>query len=171
MLHLLGMLLLTLCWSGLITSAACYQIIGQKKQYLATAYTITLALTLAMTVLYTLFLLSSPVSAQERPSYALPQVQPQNVVRGVYWSQVDKYHIYVKDVNGYIDSIELYQGTVINPTGITLVPGMALVIYGEARDRVFFAHQIDTIYGYAVPIPRNPWIPQPIPYPPGRGYR
>ncbi len=39
-------------------------------------------------------------------------------------------HLQVRDEQGYVDNVQLHQGTIINPTGITLEPGMVVSILG-----------------------------------------
>jgi len=47
------------------------------------------------------------------------------------------------DDKGYTDHITLHQGTIINPTGIRLVEGMHITVYGNADGPTFQANQID----------------------------
>ena len=63
------------------------------------------------------------------------------------------WNITVRDVNGYADSVELHQGTIINPTGLTLEPGMNVTIDGYADGPNFNAMEIDAPYQYEGPPP------------------
>ncbi len=66
----------------------------------------------------------------------------------------------LRDDRGHVDNVRLHQGTVINPTGLTLASGMSVTIYGHNRGSVFAANEIDTPYHerYAVyPVPVYPY--------------
>jgi hypothetical protein len=63
------------------------------------------------------------------------------------------WNISVHDANGYTDSVQLEQGTIINPTGLTLEPGMNVTIDGYADGPNFDALEIDTPYQYQGPAP------------------
>jgi hypothetical protein len=63
------------------------------------------------------------------------------------------WNITVADANGYADSVALHQGTIINPTGLTLEPGMQVTIDGYADGPNFDALEIDTPYQYQGPAP------------------
>ena len=41
-----------------------------------------------------------------------------------------KYHLTVLDQRGIVDSVDLHQGTVINPTGLSLATGMSVTVLG-----------------------------------------
>lgn len=75
------------------------------------------------------------------------QIQGQIVAINGTWN------ITVHDANGYADSVELHQGTVINPTGLTLEPGMSVTIDGYPDGPNFDAMEIDTPYQYQGPAP------------------
>src|SRR5579883_2844719 len=101
----------------------------------------------AVNVLAVLALLSVPVAAraQGMPSYAHPDSEK---ITGTVTSFDGRYGLQVRDDRGFIDSVQLHQGTVINPTGLTLAPGMKVTIYGAAHGRHFDAAEIDTPYHY-----------------------
>jgi hypothetical protein len=63
------------------------------------------------------------------------------------------WNISVADANGYTDSVALEQGTIINPTGLTLEPGMNVTIDGYPDGSNFDATEIDTPYQYQGPSP------------------
>ena len=72
-------------------------------------------------------------SAQYDPSYTTNDQGDQNQqIQGTVSAINGTWNITVADANGYSDSIELRQGTVINPTGLTLEPGMNVTIDGYA---------------------------------------
>jgi hypothetical protein len=115
----------------------------------------------AVNLLAVLALLSVPVAAQAQgmPSYAHPDNEK---ITGTVTSFDGRYHLQVRDDRGFIDNVQLHQGTVINPTGLTLAPGMKVTIYGAARGRHFDAAEIDTPYHYVSAVPVYPY---PYPYP------
>jgi hypothetical protein len=103
--------------------------------------------------------------AQDLPSYARPAPYNQDqAVRGRIDSIDGTFHITVRDERGYLNSVELHQGTIINPTGLTLAPGMSVTILGYGQGNTFFANEIDTPYTYAGP------VPAPVYYGPGWWY-
>ncbi len=69
------------------------------------------------------------------------------------------YTMYVRDQGGYLDRVQLHQGTIINPTGIRLEGGMRVTVYGYPEGEVFVADEIDTPYHY------RPHYPNAYPYP------
>jgi hypothetical protein len=90
-------------------------------------------------------------SAQDVPSYATAGADQQ--IHGTISSINDTWNITVADANGYSDSVELHQGTIINPTGLTLEAGMNVTIDGYADGSNFDATEIDTPYQYDGPAP------------------
>jgi hypothetical protein len=58
-------------------------------------------------------------------------------------------NVSVRDDKGYLDSVELHRGTIINPTGLTLAAGMRVKILGYNAGTVFEANEIDVPYRYA----------------------
>lgn len=89
--------------------------------------------------------------AQEAPSYADGGANQQ--IHGTIYSINGTWNISVADANGYKDSVELQQGTIINPTGLTLEPGMNVTIDGFPNGSTFDAIEIDTPYQYQGPPP------------------
>jgi hypothetical protein len=70
------------------------------------------------------------------------------------------YTIQVKDEKGYVDNVQMHQGTIINPTGLTLAPGMVVSIMGYNAGSYFAANQIDTPYTFYAGYPYysgHPW--------------
>jgi hypothetical protein len=78
---------------------------------------------------------------------------PANEIQGTISSIDGTWNISVNDANGYRDNVELHQGTIINPTGLTLEPGMNVTIDGYADGPAFDAMEIDTPYQYQGPAP------------------
>jgi hypothetical protein len=90
--------------------------------------------------------LAAPLSAraQDIPSYA--QQAPDEQIRGYVESFDGGYNLAVRDERGFIDNVQLHDGTIINPTGVTLEPGMVVSIVGENDGDFLSANEIDTPY-------------------------
>jgi len=82
---------------------------------------------------------------QDRPSYASPG---EDSVHGRIISFDGQYNLSVRDDNGYVDHVQLHQGTIINPTGLTLHPGMVVTILGVNSGSTLAANEVDTPYIY-----------------------
>jgi len=94
------------------------------------------------------------VSAQELPSYAQPVAASNDeVIHGRIASVDGAFTISVFDDRGFTDNVELHDGTIINPTGLALSPGMSVTIAGFNAGAVFDANEIDTPYSYSGPPP------------------
>ena len=63
------------------------------------------------------------------PLGASAQAEDQQI-QGTVQSINSTFNITVLDSNGNLDNVELHQGTVINPTGLTLAPGMNVTVDG-----------------------------------------
>jgi hypothetical protein len=105
---------------------------------------------------------AGPAAAQQAPSYATAPpsyatAQTDETIRGTIRSINGQYNISVRDERGFIDNVSLHQGTIINPTGLTLAPGQRVTILGHADGRTFAANEIDTPYLAAVPVPVYPY--------------
>ncbi|MGD0052513.1 MAG: hypothetical protein ABSD03_11985 [Vulcanimicrobiaceae bacterium] len=116
-----------------------------------------LAATLAASVALAVPLVAS---AQTAPSYAEvpPYASHEDQIQGRIASFDGAYALRVNDNRGFVDNVQLHQGTVINPTGLTLRPGMSVTILGHPQGNVFAANEIDTPYTYLV------GYPYPYPY-------
>ena len=90
-------------------------------------------------------------SAQDAPMYAMTGSDQQ--IQGRILAINGTWNLTVADASGYTDSIELHQGTVINPLGLTLAPGMRVTIDGYPDGQNFDAMEIDTPYQYQGPPP------------------
>ena len=92
--------------------------------------------------------------AQDVPSYAHPEAPPplpsyakhDEVLRGRISAINGKYNVSVRDDRGYVDNISLHDGTVINPRGFRLAPGVIVTVYGHTSGSTFNADEIDTPY-------------------------
>jgi hypothetical protein len=107
-------------------------------------------------------------SAQDVPSYAQPDAPPPQYadagqqpsyatqdqqIHGRVISFDGGYALQVRDDQGYIDNVQLHQGTVINPTGLTLASGMVVSINGFNQGSFFSANEIDTPYTFYGAVP------------------
>jgi hypothetical protein len=88
---------------------------------------------------------------QPLPSYAQPNNEQR--ISGRITAINGTYNISLLDDKGYVDSVQLHHGTIINPTGLTLAVGMHVTIIGYNAGSVFEANEIDTAYNYAGPPP------------------
>lgn len=105
--------------------------------------------------------LPSLASAQDKPSYA---TSDEDTVHGRIVSVDDQYNVSVRDDKGYVDHVRLHQGTIINPTGLSLHAGMTVTVLGFNSGNVLAANEIDTPYNY---VPGYAYGPA---YPYGYGY-
>jgi hypothetical protein len=107
------------------------------------------------------------------PSYARPDVTTgEDVVHGRVISFDGAYTMQVADERGYVDSVQLHKGTIINPTGLTLAPGMMVTIRGVNNGSALVANQIDTPYTAFAAYPAYPYYGYPYyGYPYGFGPR
>ncbi|MFY9664304.1 MAG: hypothetical protein WAK19_07605, partial [Candidatus Cybelea sp.] len=85
---------------------------------------------------------------QQGPSYALPPPTYANrpSIKGTISGFDGQWTVYMHDQKGYTDHITLHQGTIINPTGIKLLEGMKVTIYGQADGSTFQADRVDVAY-------------------------
>jgi hypothetical protein len=102
-------------------------------------------------------IVTTPLAAfsQEVPSYALSaQGGPADEqIRGRITSFDGAYALTVSDERGFVDNVDLHDGTIINPTGLTLAPGMVVSILGYNDGPAFSANEIDTPYSYDSGVP------------------
>jgi hypothetical protein len=104
--------------------------------------------------------IAAPIAtmAQDLPSYAQGSDDAQ--IRGRIASFDGAYALSVRDDQGYLDNVQLHEGTIINPTGLTLAPGMVVSILGYNQGPYFSANEIDTPYTYDGGVPYyagHPW--------------
>jgi hypothetical protein len=98
------------------------------------------------------------VAQLSTPSYATRE----EVIRGTISGFNGAYTMYVRDQRGFVDTITLRQGTIINPTGVRLSEGQRVTVIGFAHGKTLIANQIDTPY---LPFP-PPYYGPPFMYPP-----
>ena len=84
----------------------------------------------------------SSVAAATLPSYATNE----ETIKGTIASVSGNHHISVRDDRGFVDEVTLHDGTVINPTGLKLAPGLTVTILGRNAGSSFSANEIDTPY-------------------------
>ena len=107
-------------------------------------------------------ILAAPLaaSAQDEPSYAATAYSEDQQIRGRIASFDGDYNLQINDDKGYVDNVQLHQGTIINPTGLELAPGMVVSILGYNAGQTFDANEIDTPYTFASGVPYyagHPW--------------
>ena len=100
------------------------------------------------------FALAAPALAQsDVPSYS----SPGETIKGTISSFDGKYGLSVRDERGFLDNVQLRDGTIINPTGLRLASGMSVTILGQNAGNAFVANEIDTPYhvddDYAYSVP------------------
>jgi hypothetical protein len=104
-----------------------------------------------------------PIAAQAQdvpPSYAAGQYSDDQNIHGRVVGFDGDYNLSVRDERGYVDNIQLHPGTIINPTGLTLVPGMVVSVLGYNAGSYFSANEIDTPYQFYNDLPYyagHPW--------------
>lgn len=116
------------------------------KQLLAAAAALTLLAPIA-------------AQAQEVPSYA-DAASTDLQIQGRIASFDGGYNLTVRDDNGYTDIVQLHDGTIINPTGLTLAPGMVVSVLGQNDGSYFAANEVDTPYTIDAGVPYyvgHPW--------------
>jgi hypothetical protein len=70
------------------------------------------------------------------------------------------YSLVVRDEQGYLDNISLHPGTIVNPTGLTLAPGMVVSVIGFNDGPSIGANEVDTpytVYGGTPFYDGHPW--------------
>lgn len=93
-------------------------------------------------------------------STASASVPGQNQLRGRITAFNGGFDLHVQTRRGEIDDVTLHHGTIINPTGLTLRPGMRVTILGTMNDGSFDANEVDTPYHEAyVPVPQIGFAP------------
>lgn len=105
----------------------------------------------ALAALAAALILVAPLAARAQiaPSYSeQPAGDGEAQIHGRILSFDGAYSVQVKDEKGYVDAVQLHQGTIINPTGITLAPGMVVSIMGYNAGQFFAANEIDTPYTF-----------------------
>jgi hypothetical protein len=125
---------------------------------------ITLLAALAALAMPVAAVAQQPASA-DAPSYSRPSYgSDEETVSGRIASFDGTYTLRLNDDRGFVDTIKLHDGTVINPTGLRLVPGMRVTIHGINRGSALAANEIDTPYASYGAVPVYPYA-YPYPYP------
>ena len=105
--------------------------------------------------------IAAPFVAEAQPSYGAGQAYGGDAqIHGRILSFDGAYALRVRDEKGYVDNVRLHQGTIINPTGLTLAPGMVVSIIGYNAGSYFAANEVDTPYTYQAGYPYyagRPW--------------
>jgi hypothetical protein len=106
----------------------------------------------ALTALLAALIITVPIAAQAQmaPSYSDsgPDTSGDGQIHGRVLNFDGGYNLQVRDEKGYVDNVQMHQGTIINPTGLTLAPGMVVSIMGYNAGQYFAANQIDTPYTF-----------------------
>jgi hypothetical protein len=104
---------------------------------------------------------NAQIAPPNDPSYASGPVDGGDAnIHGRILNFDGGYNLQVRDEKGYVDNVQLHQGTIINPTGLTLAPGMIVSIMGYNAGPVFDANEIDTPYTFYAGEPfyaGHPW--------------
>jgi hypothetical protein len=98
--------------------------------------------------------------AQAVPSYGQAAGSPDAHVHGRILTFDGAYALQVRDDKGYVDDVRLHQGTIINPRGLTLAPGMIVSVLGYNAGSYFAANEVDTPYTFYAGRPYyygHPW--------------
>jgi len=105
---------------------------------------------------------SAQIVGQDAPSYAAgPADNGDAQIHGRILTFDGAYNLQVRDEKGYVDNVQLHQGTIINPTGLTLAPGMVVSIMGYNAGSYFAANEVDTPYTFYAGRPYyagHPWF-------------
>jgi hypothetical protein len=129
-------------------------------------------MTRLITALIAVLFLAAPLAASAQevgqygppPSYsdAPPAGNPDDAnIHGRILAFDGGYNLQVRDEKGYVDNVQLHQGTIINPTGLTLAPGMIVSIMGYNAGSFFAANEVDTPYQFYSGVPYysgHPWF-------------
>lgn len=103
----------------------------------------------AATLLAAGVLLPKAAVAQGVPSYGQPAPTGDETIHGRIESIEGPYAIVVLDDRGFLDNVSLHAGTIINPRGLRLAPGMTVTIVGVNAGASLSAIEIDAPYGGA----------------------
>jgi len=91
-------------------------------------------------------------AAQGVPSYGRPATPSgEETIRGTIAAIQGPFAIVVRDDRGFLDSVALRQGTIINPRGLRLAVGMTVTIVGFNAGASFSAIEIDAPYDESGP--------------------
>ena len=82
------------------------------------------------------------------PSYAASNYTTDQNIHGRIIDFDGNYNLTIRDERGYVDNVQIHPGTIINPTGLTLAPGMIVSVLGYNAGDFFSANEIDTPYQF-----------------------
>lgn len=82
-------------------------------------------------------------AAARADSYSYATHSGDQTLHGVIASTDGKYGLTVRDDRAVTDSVVLHRGTVIDPTGLQLMPGMQVTIAGHPGASAFDADKIE----------------------------
>jgi hypothetical protein len=99
---------------------------------------------------------ATALAADNPPNYA---ADGGDSIKGRITGLDGKYTVYVREKQGKVETVELHQGTVINPTGIRLQPGYKVAIYGHQAGNTFDANVVNTPYHYIPQTVYEPYYP------------
>jgi hypothetical protein len=113
-----------------------------------------LAAAFAGTLAFGVAALPLGASAQGVPSYGRP-ASADETIHGRITAMQGPYAIVVLDDRGFLDTVSLRQGTIINPRGLRLAVGMDVTIVGYNAGTSFAAVEIDVPSGSEGPAPAD----------------
>jgi ketosteroid isomerase-like protein len=78
------------------------------------------------------------VLRSRRPSPSYASGTSDETIRGTVAAINGPYNISVRDERGFVDNVNVHQGAIINPTGLSPAPGLSVTILGKDGVRSFF---------------------------------
>jgi hypothetical protein len=105
-------------------------------------------------------LATSTAAHAQVPSYAQAAASEDVQIHGRITSFNGGYDLTVRDERGFLDNVRLHPGTIINPVGLTLAPGMIVSVIGYNMGGYFDANEVDTPYMFTGRVPfyaGHPW--------------
>ncbi|HYZ17119.1 MAG TPA: hypothetical protein VE591_11980 [Candidatus Acidoferrum sp.] len=100
-----------------------------------------------LTSAFTIAALALPIAASaDTNSYAFGSMD--QTVHGVVTSIDGRYGLMVRDDRSGMDDVMLHKGTIIEPKGLQLQPGMQITIAGHPRGGTFDANRIEAPHAY-----------------------
>ena len=86
------------------------------------------------------------IAAAVAPLTAGADVPGETQLKGHVTAFDGRFDLHVQAKNGDVSDVVLHPGTIINPTGLTLRPGMTVTILGRSEGARLDANEIDTPY-------------------------
>ena len=104
---------------------------------------------------------TTALAAAAGPSFAAASGPTHTQVKGTIASISSKFDFEVQQKNGGYVPVHMHQGTIINPTGLTLQSGMQVTVLGISRGNAIAANEVNTPYHYTqqqyAPAPLYPY--------------